>query len=120
MTSPFNYEHHDIPMDLHPLREEVRAFVAGFVPTWTGRELGHSWFRFDPEFSREVARRGWIGMTWPKEYGGGERSNMERYVVIEELMAAGAPLGAHWIAERQSGPLLLRLGTQAQRQHVLP
>jgi alkylation response protein AidB-like acyl-CoA dehydrogenase len=59
-------------------------------------------------------------MTWPKSYGGGERSAMARYAVIEELMAAGAPLGAHWIAERQSGPLLLRLGSEAQRAQFLP
>jgi alkylation response protein AidB-like acyl-CoA dehydrogenase len=117
---PFNYEYYDIAMDLEPLRREVRAFVAEFSPCWTGRQLGHSWFGFDQAFSSEVARRGWIGMTWPKQYGGQERSSVERYVVIEELMAAGAPLGAHWIAERQSGPLLLRLGTEAQRQLVLP
>lgn len=119
-SSPFNYEPHDVPAELAPLRAEVRAFVAEFSPRWTGWETGHSWVRFDRDFSREVARRGWIGMVWPKEYGGHERTAMERYVVIEELMAAGAPLGAHWIAERQSGPLLLRLGTETQRKLVLP
>ncbi len=59
-------------------------------------------------------------MTWPRAYGGAERSAMERYVVIEELLAAGAPVGAHWIADRQSGPLLLRYGSEAQRQRWLP
>src|SRR5690606_9219659 len=71
-------------------------------------------------FSKEVGRRGWIGMTWPKQYGGHERYQMERYVVLEEMLAVGAPVGAHWIADRQSGPLLLRLGTQAQRERFLP
>ncbi len=47
-------------------------------------------------------------MTWPKRYGGHERSALERYVVLEEMLAAGAPVSAHWIADRQSGPLLLR------------
>ena len=64
--------------------------------------------------------RGWIGMTWPAAYGGGGRSFFERYVVTEELLAAGAPVAAHWIADRQSGPLLLRYGTEAQRQEYLP
>lgn len=59
-------------------------------------------------------------MTWPKIYGGHERSFFERYVVTEELLAAGAPVSAHWIADRQSGPLLLRYGTEAQRQRHLP
>jgi alkylation response protein AidB-like acyl-CoA dehydrogenase len=59
-------------------------------------------------------------MTWPKRYGGGERSMLERYVVTEELLAAGAPVGAHWIADRQSAPLLLRYGTEEQRLAFLP
>ena len=59
-------------------------------------------------------------MTWPKRYGGGERSFLERYTVTEELLAAGAPVGCHWIADRQSGPLLLRYGTEPQRQEFLP
>jgi alkylation response protein AidB-like acyl-CoA dehydrogenase len=59
-------------------------------------------------------------MTWPKRYGGHERSSLERYVVMEEMLAAGAPVSAHWIADRQSGPLLLRFGTEEQRQRFLP
>src|SRR5689334_11735984 len=59
-------------------------------------------------------------MTWPKRYGGHERSALERYVVTEELLAAGAPVGAHWIADRQSAPLLLRYGTEEQRLAFLP
>lgn len=75
---------------------------------------------FDADFSRALGARGWIGMTWPKAYGGHERSAFERYVVLEELLAAGAPVAAHWIADRQSGPLLLRYGTPAQRDAILP
>jgi alkylation response protein AidB-like acyl-CoA dehydrogenase len=59
-------------------------------------------------------------MTWPKRYGGAERSSLERYVVVEELLAAGAPAAAHWIADRQTGPQILRLGTEEQRQRLLP
>ena len=59
-------------------------------------------------------------MTWPTRYGGHERSALERYIVIEELLAAGAPVYAHWVADRQSGPLLLRFGSEEQRQAILP
>ena len=68
----------------------------------------------------QVGARGWIGMTWPKRYGGGERSALERYVVLEEMLFAGAPVSFHWIADRQSGPLLLRYGTEQQRRDILP
>ena len=71
---------------------------------------------YDREFSLKVGARGWIGMTWPKKYGGHERSALERYVVLEEMLAAGAPVSAHWVADRQSGPLLLRFGTEEQRR----
>jgi alkylation response protein AidB-like acyl-CoA dehydrogenase len=73
----------------------------------------------DAEFSRKIGQRGWIGMTWPKEHGGHERSSMERYVVLEEMLAAGAPVALHWIADRQSGPLILRVGTEEQKR-ILP
>ena len=65
-------------------------------------------------------RRGWIGMTWPRRYGGADASALQRYVVLEELLAAGAPTGGHWIGDRQSGPLLLRAGTESQRRRFLP
>ena len=92
------------------LRGEVRAFLAeeraagGYQPRCDAWLSGHS-----PEFSARLAERGWVGMTWPRQYGGHERSYMERYAVLEELLAAGAPVAAHWIADRQTGPLLLAL-----------
>jgi alkylation response protein AidB-like acyl-CoA dehydrogenase len=102
------------------LRREVRSFLRDRSAAWTPAQRARSWDGFDPEFSREVGARGWIGMTWPKRYGGGERSAFERYVVMEEMLFAGAPVSLHWIADRQSGPLLLRFGTEQQRQAILP
>ena len=78
------------------------------------------WAVPDQEFSRALGAAGYIGMTWPKRYGGHERHPLERYTVLEELLAAGAPVGLHWIADRQSGALLLRYGTEEQRQAFLP
>ncbi len=102
------------------LRLEVREFLHEQVSSLPARRKAESWTAFDPGFSRALGHRGWIGMVWPREFGGHERSDLERYVVLEELLAAGAPCGAHWIADRQSGPLLLRYGTPAQRQALLP
>ncbi|MBV1902029.1 MAG: acyl-CoA dehydrogenase family protein, partial [Marinosulfonomonas sp.] len=102
------------------LRLEVRAFLKDALAGQTATEKAQSWNGHNPEFSRLVGKQGWLGMTWPKQYGGQERSALERYVVVEEMLAAGAPVSAHWIAERQSGPTLLRYGTQAQRDEILP
>lgn len=78
------------------------------------------WMRHDAAFSQALGRAGFIGMVWPKRFGGHERSPAERYIVLEELLAAGAPVCAHWVADRQSGPLILKYGTEDQRQRLLP
>jgi alkylation response protein AidB-like acyl-CoA dehydrogenase len=116
----FHFELTELPPEAEALRAEVRAFLREELSTRTGVDRAPSWSGFDREFSRKVGARGWIGMTWPKRYGGHERTFLERYVVLEEMLAAGAPVGAHWIADRQSGPLLLRFGTEAQRERFLP
>ncbi|MAT49995.1 MAG: acyl-CoA dehydrogenase [Porticoccaceae bacterium] len=118
MTITFNPL--ELPDSLSSLRREVRDFLNEVDRDWSGWKVGHSWTGFDRDFTRAVAERGWIGMTWPRRYGGGERSHLERFVVVEEMLAAGAPLGAHWFGDRQSGPLLLRLGTEQQRERFLP
>ena len=75
---------------------------------------------FDREFSRRVGAKGWIGMTWPKKYGGHERSFLERYVVTEEFRVANAPTRGHFVADRQSGPMLMKYANQDIRIDVLP
>ena len=103
------------------VRAQVREFLAEELAAGTFTTHVDTWLSgVDPAFSRKLGKRGWLGMTWPKEYGGQERSAMERYAVTEELLAAGAPVAAHWIADRQSGPNLLRYGTEAQRREILP
>jgi acyl-CoA dehydrogenase len=110
----------ELPPSCDVLRAEVRAFLAATIGHLAPRDRARSWMGFDADFSRKLGARGWIGLTWPKKYGGHERSFLERYVVMEELLAAGAPVAAHWIADRQSGPLLLRFGTEAMRTTVVP
>ncbi|MDI9974161.1 MULTISPECIES: acyl-CoA dehydrogenase family protein [Rhodococcus] len=111
----------DDPDDNAGLRDEVRTFLR------KSREAGvfmpgvDTWLtEWNPEFSRRLADRGWVGMTIPTEYGGHGRSHAERFVVTEELLAAGAPVAAHWIADRQIAPSLLRFGTEEQKHKYLP
>lgn len=101
------------------LRLEVRDFLRTELATRKPVEKAESWTGMDADFSRKMGQRGWIGMNWPKEYGGHERSSLERYVVQEEMLAAGAPVALHWIADRQSGPLIIRVGTDEQKK-ILP
>ena len=101
-------------------RSEVRAFLQEELADRPPIDRAQSWNGTDAAFSRKLGERGWLGMTWPKQYGGHERTAMERYAVTEELLAAGAPVAGHWIADRQSGPNLLRYGTERQRAEILP
>ena len=101
------------------LRDDVRQFLDDNPEHLRARNsdfvTGH-----DPKFSEKLGAKGWIGMTWPVEFGGGGKTFFERYVVTEELLAAGAPVSAHWIADRQSGPLLLSFGTDDQKRKYIP
>jgi alkylation response protein AidB-like acyl-CoA dehydrogenase len=101
------------------LRQEVRDFLKVHLAHRKPVEKAESWTGMDAAFSQAMGQRGWIGMTWPKQHGGHERSSLERYVVLEEMLAGGAPVALHWIADRQSGPLILRVGTDEQKQ-ILP
>ena len=109
-----------LPSGLEPLRARVRAFLADWSPTCPPEKRALSWMGFDADFSRSLGAMGWLGLSIPKQYGGHDASPFERFVVSEELLAAGAPVTAHWIADRQSAPLILRHGTEAQKQRYLP
>lgn len=102
-------------------RLEVRAFLHEELSKGTFVPKCDSWLSGDnPEFSKLIGQKGWIGITWPKKYGGQERSTIDRYILTEEFLAIGAPVAAHWFADRQTGPLLLRYGTEQQRAFFLP
>ncbi|HTP95118.1 MAG TPA: acyl-CoA dehydrogenase family protein [Burkholderiales bacterium] len=107
----------ELPEPARRLRAEVREFLAAEAGSFTPH-LGHS--EFDADFSRKLGARGWVGMTWPRRYGGHERTYLERFVVTEEMLAAAAPCAAHWVSDRQSAPSLLRHGSEEQKQYFLP
>ena len=121
MTQSIRFEFSPLPAATESLRRRVRAFLARELDAGTfAAGLGPGINRHSPEFSRRCGEEGFIGMTWPRCYGGGERSFLERYVVTEELLAAGAPVWAHWVADRQSGPMLMRYGREEVRDAILP
>ena len=110
-----------LPGELRELRLRVRAFLEAEVARGAFRPAADAWMSgVDIGFSQRLAERGWVGMIIPKQYGGPGRSALERYVVTEELLAAGAPVGAHWIADRQMAPSILRNGTEEQKRAYLP
>lgn len=110
-----------LPGELRELRLRVRAFVESEIASGAVRSAADAWMSgVDLGFSRRLAAQGWVGMTIPARYGGHGRSALERYLVTEELLAAGAPVGAHWIADRQMAPSILRNGTEEQKRAYLP
>jgi alkylation response protein AidB-like acyl-CoA dehydrogenase len=117
LTATIDLSAHRLDAGARRLRDEVLAFLDGevFVPRCD------AWMTVpDPAFSRRLGARGWLGITLPGRYGGHDRSPLDRFVVNEELLAAGTPVAAHWIADRQMAPSILRNGTEAQRQRYLP
>ncbi len=120
MSTPFKFSLTDFPPEAETLRSEVRAFLETNLDNVPQEIKAETWSGADPEFSKKVGKKGWIGLSWPKEHGGAGRSAMERYVVLEEMLVAGAPVGSHWVADRQSGPLIIRYGTLEQQEKLLP
>ena len=118
--SAFRFDICRLPPEAEALRQKVWAFFEEELSHMTPLQRADSWDGFDRDFSRKMAAKGWIGLTWPERYGGHERTALERYVVLEEALVAGAPVSAHWIAERQSGPLLLSFGSEEQCHKILP
>lgn len=120
LQSHFRFEQMPQSSALMALRDEVRCFLSEEEKNGSWAPGPEGWAGFNRDFSKRLAARGWIGMTWPKKYGGHERTAIERHVVTEELLSAGAPVRAHWVADRQSGPVLLRFGNESQRERYLP
>lgn len=102
------------------LRAPIKALIADAIADWPLTRRARSWTGFDAEFSRVLGRAGLLGLTLPREYGGAGLGPFARFVVVEELLAMGAPVAAHWIADRQSAPLILHYGSEAQRRFYLP
>ena len=120
MATELTFDPIRLPPECVALREEVRAFLAKEIEagTFNPNIGGGIDGAYSEEFSRKVGAKGWIGMTWPKKYGGRERSFLERFVVTEEFRVANAPVRLHFVADRQSGPVILKYGSErSQGRH---
>lgn len=109
-----------LPPEAETIRAEVREFLHGEAERGTFEPRSNAWTKVNRAFSARCSESGYIGMTWPRSYGGRERSPLAQFVVTEEMLAAGAPVGGHWLADRQSGPQILRFGSARARQTILP
>ncbi len=109
-----------IPGSDEALRPAIKALIAQTVDGLPQSLRARSWMGHDAAFSRALGKAGFLGLTLPTEYGGGGLGPFARFVVVEELLSVGAPVAAHWIGDRQSAPLILNYGTEAQRQRYIP
>ena len=102
-------------------RQEVRDFLEGELRQGNFTPSVDAWIQgFSPEFTKKVAQRGWIGLTWPKEYGGQGRSHVDRFILTEEMLRYGAPAALHWFQDRQIGGSIITYGTEEQKRELLP
>ncbi|MEZ5206736.1 MAG: acyl-CoA dehydrogenase family protein [Acidimicrobiales bacterium] len=109
----------DLPPELAALQAEAEAFADDAIARFGQHD--DAWINgYAREVSRQLGAKGWIGMTWPVEHGGGGRSALERFVVTEVLISRGVPIAASWFADRQMGPTLIAYGTDEQKRAFLP
>jgi len=109
-----------LPDEDEALRADIRRIALAAIAETSIDQRARSWLGFDAAFSRALGQAGFLGLTLPPAYGGGGKGPFARFVVLEELLSAGAPVAAHWIADRQSAPLILNYGSDAQRDFYLP
>jgi hypothetical protein len=109
-----------LPPETNLFRVRVKDFLDTHLEPTPPDLRARSWMGFSAPFSKKLAERGWVGVTLPAQYGGANLDAFSRFVLVEELLAVGAPVSAHWIADRQSGPLINKFGTDAQRRFYLP
>lgn len=116
----FKFDPVELPPACETLRHEVRAFLAREQAAGSFIPAPDAWSSWSTEFSRRCGDAGFIGLTLPPEYGGHGRSALEKFVVTEEMLAGGAPVFAHWIADRQSSVQILQHGSERARREILP
>src|SRR5436189_3970122 len=121
MSANLRFDQVRLPSECDELRHEVRAFIAEEIAAGTfDPDQARSGDLHNAELSRRIGAKGWIGMTWPRKYGGHERSFLERYVVTEEFRVANAPVRLHFVADRQSGPILLKYAPEHIKRAIIP
>jgi acyl-CoA dehydrogenase len=110
-----------LPAETEILRQHVREFLDGEIAAGSFVPRCDTWLsQHDPVFSKKLGNAGFLGLSWPTEYGGHGKTALDRFVVVEELLAYGAPIAAHWVSDRQSGPSILKMGTEQAKRELIP
>ena len=110
-----------LTVEQEQFRKDVREFLEEEIEKGTFKVKSNYFIaEASQEFSRKLAEKRWLGMTWPEEYGGGNRSYIDRLILMEELMRFQAPLMFHFFGERQMGPGLIHFGSEEQKKEFLP
>ena len=116
-----SYPSASLPASTEELRLRIRSFLADEIAAGTFTPRCDTWLgQHSPEFSKKLGANGFLGLSWPKKYGGHERTALDRFVVSEELLALGAPIAAHWVSDRQSGPSILKHGNDRMKEETVP
>jgi alkylation response protein AidB-like acyl-CoA dehydrogenase len=110
----------DLTGEQRALQHEVRAYFAGLMTperraSLTGGEAGGEGYR---EIVRQMGRDGWLGVGWPKEYGGQGRTALEQYIFFDEANRAGVPMPL--VTLNTVGPTLRMFGSEEQKREFLP
>ncbi len=111
----------DLTDEQRRFRDGLRDYFAAMMTDALREELGSGWEGGGPEFReamKQMGRDGLLGLSWPKEYGGQERSAVEQFIFADEVQAVGFPLP--FLTLNTVGPVLQEHGTEAQRRHFCP
>ncbi|MDY7033517.1 MAG: acyl-CoA dehydrogenase family protein [Thermodesulfobacteriota bacterium] len=103
------------------LRQKVRDFLEERLKIGDFQVTSNGWIEsYSQEFSKEMSNKGWIGMTWPGEYGGKGHTYIDRAILMEEMLTYQAPIGFHFLGDRQVGPAIMHFGNEEQKKEYLP
>jgi 3-oxocholest-4-en-26-oyl-CoA dehydrogenase alpha subunit len=102
------------------LRDELRAYFAELMTPEVEAALSSGEWGGGParQLALRMGRDGWLGVGWPKEYGGQGRSAVEQFIFFDEAQRAGAPVP--FLTINTVGPTLMRYGTEEQKAAFLP
>ena len=101
-------------------RTELRAWLAAHLPSEPVPDAEADRHRFLRAWQRSLAAGDWVGIHWPREYGGRAATLQEQIIYTEEMARVRAPAILDPIAVNIVGPLLIRYGSEAQRARLLP
>jgi 3-oxocholest-4-en-26-oyl-CoA dehydrogenase alpha subunit len=102
-------------------QKQVRDFIAEHLTPELREEVEREQYAIGTlgkEFVRLMGRQGWLGIGWPREYGGQGRGAIEQWLFLEQMAAENLPTGG--LTLNSAGPTLMRVGSERQKREYLP